>query len=355
MKQIESVKIQRDSAIELLRIIAMWMIVFYHFHVHVLSTDSGFVFFKAIQIPIHISVPLFVLISGYFGICFNTKGLCRLFTQVGFYSLSLLFIVYLISLFSTPLHSLSKQQIVNGLFFISRTNNLWFIRTYLLLYLISPFWNKVLQGQTSRQRTFLLMVLAFMVFYMSNIGQLPDLSGKSIIYFLFLYTIGHSIREYKLSERFKAKWLLSLFLTMNLLLVVLYMVGYKNVLFRVGLWTLAFKYNSPLCVLSAIAVFMLFTKMSFQNYFVNKIAASVFAVYLISENTLVNVYLNDIVRYLLNSFSVAPMYVLLVVLTTSVILFCVLIDKLTLGPQRYLSICLSICLDKVINKIKMYI
>ena len=33
--------------------------------------------FKAMQIPLHIGVPLFFLISGYFGIRFSLKGLMR--------------------------------------------------------------------------------------------------------------------------------------------------------------------------------------------------------------------------------------------------------------------------------------
>lgn len=352
MNKIKYIQGQRDSSIELLRIIAMLMIVFYHFHVHVLSVESDFVFFKAIQIPIHISVPLFVLISGYFGIHCSTIGFSKLLSQICFYSISLLLIAYLIGLFFPCPHPLTKLQIINGLFFVSRTNNLWFIRTYLLLYLLSPFWNKVLQGQSVGQRAYLLLVLAFMVFYMSNIGQLADLGGKSIIYFLFLYTIGYSIREYKLSERVKAKWLLMFFLIMNLSLVLLYVIVSNNVYLRVGIWTLAFRYNSPLCVLSAIVFFMLFTKIKLQSDFVNRVAASIFAVYLISENTIVNVYLNDIVRYLFDYYSVGVMYVLLVVLTVSVLLICILIDKLAAVPQRFLLNSMNGCFGIVVDKLK---
>lgn len=333
----------------------MWMIVFYHFHVHVLSVYSSWPFFEAIQIPFHISVPVFVLISGYFGIHYTTKGFCKLITQIGFYSLSILLISFFLNLFFTSPYPITRHQIVDGICFISRTNNLWFIRTYVLLYLLSPFWNKVLNGQNVQQRIVLLIVLAFMVLYMSNVGQISGLDGKSVISFLFVYTIGHTIREYKLNELISVKSLLSSFLIINIFFVVLYVIGNDNVLLRVGIKTLAFKYNSPFCILSASIFFVLFTKINIVSNMVNRIAISIFAIYLISENSLVNVYLNDIVRYLQVSFSIVPMYLLLILFTTLIMIVCICIDRVTLGVQRFLSAGLNKIICNLADKSKKLI
>ena len=42
-------------------------------------------FYKAMWMPLHIGVPLFVLISGYFGIRFSLRGLMRFCSRVYVY------------------------------------------------------------------------------------------------------------------------------------------------------------------------------------------------------------------------------------------------------------------------------
>lgn len=76
----------RESQFELLRIVAQWMIVFYHlifFFTASLQTD--YPFFKGIQIPFHIGVILFVLISGYYGIKPSLRGGIKLVSIVAVY------------------------------------------------------------------------------------------------------------------------------------------------------------------------------------------------------------------------------------------------------------------------------
>ena len=68
----------RQSNIELLRLFAMVCIIVYHmlcFTIVPLAPDIKL--FKAMQIPLHIGVPLFFLISGYFVIRNYLKGFIR--------------------------------------------------------------------------------------------------------------------------------------------------------------------------------------------------------------------------------------------------------------------------------------
>lgn len=77
---------QRESQFELLRIIAQWMIVV--FHLLLMFTKNyqlNHPIYQGIQIPLHIGVILFVLISGYFGIKRSFKGLIRLLTMTAIY------------------------------------------------------------------------------------------------------------------------------------------------------------------------------------------------------------------------------------------------------------------------------
>ncbi len=59
---------QRESSFELMRLVSMFLIVLYHLFCSSCIHFMKMIFYKAIQIPLHIGVLLFVLISGYFGI-----------------------------------------------------------------------------------------------------------------------------------------------------------------------------------------------------------------------------------------------------------------------------------------------
>ena len=79
---------ERNSIFELMRIIAMFIIVTYHlFLFSVAPHYPNEPFYKGIQIPLHIGVILFVLISGYFGIKCSFKGLFKLIMMVAIYYL----------------------------------------------------------------------------------------------------------------------------------------------------------------------------------------------------------------------------------------------------------------------------
>lgn len=347
----------RNSSFELLRIIAMWMIVFYHFHTHVLQDISNEAIFRAIQIPIHIGVPVFILISGYFGIHTSLKGFSNLFVKTGFYSLMILLICFVLKHIYPDTFSVSLEQIYNGIFFISRTNNLWFIRSYIVLYLIAPYWNKVLTNQTQRDRIFLILILLFVSVYIGLLGRelTPEFSGKSLVNFLLIYTIGWSIKEYDIAKKLNIIRLVVLFLTVVSLVVFLYLFMFDNKILRAVVWEISFKYNSPILLLISILFFLIFVKFKLKNKAINYIASSAFAVYLISENSLVNVYLFDYIRDLYYNFSTPILYILMIIFTTTIFICCVFIDMITNPIQKFIikkiEIYLGNICDKIPNKI----
>ena len=87
---------QRDSQFELLRIIAQFLIVWHHmiyvFQPKYLQSNT---FFTAVDIPLHIGVIIFVLLSGYFTIKATSKGFIKIFGFFVVYSLSVVY--YIIS------------------------------------------------------------------------------------------------------------------------------------------------------------------------------------------------------------------------------------------------------------------
>lgn len=125
--------IKRESSFELIRIIAQFMIVLYHILSVAIFPTTQDSFYKALWLPLHIGVPLFILISGYFGIKASIKGLIKLIGIIFILQVPLLIINYYI-------HGENLKEIIKISFFISNTP-FWFMRTYLFLYLFSPVIN----------------------------------------------------------------------------------------------------------------------------------------------------------------------------------------------------------------------
>ena len=335
---------KRNSSLELLRIISMWLIVFYHFHLHVLSVD-GELFYKAIMIPLHIGVPLFVLISGYFGINASVKGFSKFVVKVGFYSILLLALALVLRRCFAWAYPVSIKQVAGGVFFFSRTNNLWFVRSYIILYLISPFWNKAISEQTFKQRIGLIAILFFVSFWFYLIGQVPEVNDHSILTMLTIYTIGRTIRDFNLVDIISPRKNLMYYCIVTILITAIYILLAQTKVAGLA-WICLFKYNSPFLLLSAALFFMLFARKEYYKPWINYVSTSTFAVYLISENSLTNLYIYDIVENIQQSMPLIPMYVALLLFVTVIFCFCILVDKITSPLQTRASV----VVERIINK-----
>lgn len=131
---------RRQSNIELLRCFAMLCIIVYHLCLFALGgVPTGTKLYQALQIPLHIGVPLFVLISGYFGIRFSLKGLMRLCSKGYFYFVPLAVIPMLV-------YNTGGVKDVLKSIFIFGFDAQWYLNTYLYLFLFSPIINRYLEN-----------------------------------------------------------------------------------------------------------------------------------------------------------------------------------------------------------------
>ena len=129
----------RQSNMELLRIVAMYMIVVYHTVYYVFYNYRGeSPIFASLMTILHIGVPLFVLISGYFGIKPSIKGGLKLYLILLFYNLSLygVRVAYGDVVFSC-------RELLKLCFPFSIGGRWWFFKIYLMLYLFSPILNYI--------------------------------------------------------------------------------------------------------------------------------------------------------------------------------------------------------------------
>lgn len=171
-KQIDA-SIGRDSTFELLRIFAMLMIVASHAAQHSLTGD-----YALIVQPMSVNtaatylmgtygqlgVCLFVIISSWF-LCdkngIRTEKIMRLYAQTLLCSLAIFLFVKICGFEPVGLKELAKALLTPAL------GGYWFIRTYLLFYIVVPFLQQYVQGvdEKTHGRLALILVIAIPVLH----------------------------------------------------------------------------------------------------------------------------------------------------------------------------------------------
>ena len=269
---------KRQSNLELLRIVAMIMILVYHTVYYVLydyRTETPI--FSSLLILLHIGVPLFVLISGYFGIKPTIKGFFRLYSILVFYNL----LFYGIRLVNGDA-LFTKTEFLRLWFPFSVGRRYWFFKVYIMLYIVSPILNYLTDNKKGET---LLFITGFLTFYWGWFAHHPSLcDGKNVVNFVFLYLLGHYLRQFYFGEgkrRSRFVFLGAFLLLSSCVGIALYvsdarMMGILKRLF----WG----YNSPVLILISVLLFLTFTTFDFKNKLVNWVASSAFAVYLVHEN-----------------------------------------------------------------------
>ena len=119
----------------------MFMIVLYHLFIKLdYSAVCTSALYSSLLFPLHVAVICFVLISGYFGIRLSFKKLSAFYIQVLFYNI----VAYLVC--SVISNDFSVKNFIISSLPLSHNQDLWFIRTYLYLMLLSPIINKYLSS-----------------------------------------------------------------------------------------------------------------------------------------------------------------------------------------------------------------
>lgn len=269
----------RQSNMELLRIVAMFMIVVYHtVYYRLYNYRLETPLFSSLMVVLHIGVPLFVLISGYFGIKPSVRGFFKLYAILLFYNLAL----YGYRVVSGDV-TFSAREFLRLWLPFSRGRVLWFFKVYIMLYISAPIVNylKEIMGMK------LILVSGFLTFYFGWFAQHPSLSdGKNIVNFVFLYLLGYMLRNMLVSWKVpsgKKRMMLALgYIVLTIAVGIILAYPNDNVQ-RFGK-RLFWGYNSPVLLLMSVLFFCYFATFNFKSKMTNWWAGSVFAVYMIHEN-----------------------------------------------------------------------
>ena len=271
-------KFERDSNFELCRIACIIYIVFYHLFIHVNNNLDNMWYTKPLTSIFHIGVVVFVMISGYYGIRRRVDKFLYIISIIVFYNL--IFLLFSIFVLGRPFLLSDIQRI----FLPFSNGGYWFLKSYLVLYLLSPYVNMVLERLQKREFGIYLLILCFIVFYLGGVFNSSIGEGRGIVAFVLSYSIGRYIRiyfphliSYKL---FKMNAFLP-YLLACLLLIILY--GTLPAKMSKGVNHFFFKYNSIGLYFMSVLYFLSFKQLSFKSRFINYTAKSVLAVYLIHE------------------------------------------------------------------------
>ena len=190
---------QRQTNIELLRIICMACVLMGHYvgkggivtTSHTIYQKISLIFWGGGKLGLNI----FALIMGYFGaISMKQQGrkIINLYLQVISYSV-LSFILYVLFAKETVSITVIKQTV-----FPVSTNMYWFITCILGIYLLQPYVNIVLEKLDKPQFSFMVLILLVMFCFIPTLIYRENPYFSNIGWLLTLYCIGYYINKFQI-------------------------------------------------------------------------------------------------------------------------------------------------------------
>ena len=304
---------KRDSGIETLRVIAMFMVILIHaflygnfYNESVALGGANAELMTIIKLSLRPAVNIFLLITGFFMVKseFNLKKsfsrVLDTYSRVWFYSV-VLTVVFLIlgSEFCVPVSSTTPMAvdkiILRGIFPL--TSQMWYyLGNYIILCLLAPFINISLKSITKKQYQILLIILSLiMSVWMTLLKVYPFniwfnsfsfesvFEGKNIFSFIYIYIIGgyfglHSPKREHPSFKY-------LYLAFGCLIVNYLLLSFIDP--KMGYRGVAMNYSNPFVILQGVFMLLFFKDLHFHNKFINILASTTLGVYAIHEFTFV--------------------------------------------------------------------
>lgn len=318
-------KIERSSNIELLRIIAMIMIVLYHCLTECITANPNNRILLSAYYLSHWGVPVFLLISGYFSVKLSFKKVFNFWMYCAIWML----ISYLLSC-TMGYHVIEVGTLIKCMLPFSNTN-LWFVPFYFWLMLLSPMLNAGVKNLNTKELGIYTIVLLSATLYFSLVWKSPIVdAGHSIVYFITLYMTGAFLKRingfYRLNFRRLAMGVFTMLLIVTMLTLII-PLSYQKLLKG-----LVFFYVSPILLLCAVIIFMLFLQINIKSRFVNNIAGSSFAIYLFHENGWSHAFFYGIVGKIINDFSGLEQFGLLLLFILGLCIAIIMVDKAIREP-----------------------
>ena len=317
----------RNSSFEILRLVAMFIIICHHFVVHGIYPFAPPHFYDIHNFSMVVCVLLFgwggylgnsifVLLTGYFSIDrqVNWKRLLLLAMTMIFYA-AVVAVIWKFNGWNVP----HRKAILLPFFYGYN----WFVACYLIFMLFVPFLNAAILKTSSVQHLALIILLFFVNIIVPALKGANFMNDAPLFQFLLFYLIGAYLKRFKFHHAVLNKQLTYIKASIVLLIMQIAMIAYTWI-FQNDIW----RYVNLFSACLAVTYFMI-AKTNGTCCFltVNKLAASVLGVYLIHDNELVRSYIWTNIFpnvFYLNT----PYFVLFLLVKVCCVYFvCLLIDQ----------------------------
>lgn len=282
---------ERESNLELYRILTMLLIVAHHYvvnsglldHIYTAPLSWRSLFLLLFGAWGKTGINCFIMITGYF-MCksrITAKKFAKLLLEILFYRIVLSSVFWI-----SNYEAFSWKSLLLKLIPIRSISD-GFISAFLVFYLFIPFVSILVQNMTERQHLLLLCLCGFLYVFL---GTVPSFSVRMnyVSWFIVLFLIASYFRLYPKDKYNQTKlwgWMtaLTLFLSAASVVVCAWLsVKMQN--------RIAYRFvsdsNSFLAVLTGVCSFMFFKNIHVpRNRVINTIAASTFGVLLIHANS----------------------------------------------------------------------
>ncbi|PFI53846.1 hypothetical protein COI76_14355 [Bacillus cereus] len=281
--------LKRYSNFELLKIVSILMVLTLHYfngemggalH-HTSKGTSNYYLMYLLESMSIIAVNCFVLVTGYFMVSktgIKLKKAINLLSITVFYGILFYFV-----------NGMYQSHIGNEWFslksFVKAAmpfyGSEWFVSTYVVLFLLAPFINIVLQQLTKSQFKQLLVIMIICFSVLPTLLPLVSYNdnGYGVLSFILIYCIGAYLKLY--GSKFDDSWrYVSIYLVASICTFALCLT--------IGIKTLSLNYNTIFNVAGAVAIFIIFMKIKFHSNIVNYLATFTFAIYIIHTDISIN-------------------------------------------------------------------
>lgn len=348
---------ERNYGIDLLKIVAMFMIVIIHTNLHggaltsehLHYTQQNFFYsnYSAVwllELTVFCAVNCYALITGYF----NWNQNVRYYKLVSFW-LQIVFYMVLVALIYSIITASIDHVVWFNAFFPIMTYQYWYMTAYVGVFLLMPILNSYIQQTSKRKLVWHLGVLFVLMsvaplFFSRNGDPFVFNSGYSTLWLVMMYLSGGIIAKCDIGKSLSKLQCFSYFVLMVLLSWAYKMsVDYFNTFAQAGIQPLRLlEYRSPAFVLAAVFLLLLFKQIKIEHRLTQKIVLllsnATLGVYLIHEQPLIRF---NIIRGYAKDFATLPtpqMIGAILLGALTIYLICTLIDLVRMQLFKWLNV-----------------